>query len=129
MGQLWCWLDKGIDCHLSTRLSQFTNIDGIRPFKAGELYEKVNKNDRAMEAYRKGNAYRRGEEYKPESIDRILTFPPLSNSCLALPRGVGVGPDRTSSLDLEESVPHGTVSKFTKAQSSAPPYHLALKSV
>lgn len=63
LGQLWCWLDKGIDCHLSTRLSQFTNIYGIRPFKAGELYEKVGKNDRAMEAYRKGNAYRRGEEY------------------------------------------------------------------
>lgn len=63
LGQLQCWLDKGIDCHLSTRLSQFTNIYGIRPFKAGELYEKVGKNDRAMEAYRKGNAYRRGEEY------------------------------------------------------------------
>ena len=57
---VYCCLTR---CHLSTRLSQFTNIDGIRPFKAGELYEKVNKNDRAMEAYRKGNAYRRGEEY------------------------------------------------------------------
>ena len=29
--------------------------------KAGELYEKVGKNDKAMESYRKGNAYRRGE--------------------------------------------------------------------
>jgi len=30
--------------------------------QAGELYEKVGKNDRAMESYRKGNAYRRAVE-------------------------------------------------------------------
>lgn len=28
--------------------------------QAGELYEKVGKNDKAMDSYRKGNAYRRG---------------------------------------------------------------------
>ena len=29
--------------------------------QAGELYEKVGKNDKAMDSYRKGHAYRRGK--------------------------------------------------------------------
>ncbi|KAM7445695.1 hypothetical protein ABFA07_005947 [Porites harrisoni] len=38
--------------------------------QAGELYEKVNKNDRAMEAYRKGNAYRRAVELSRVAFPR-----------------------------------------------------------